>query len=141
MLAGEAAVATGMSHVATGAMYRMQKAEAEGRDTKSDKARAELIGLPFDWIDDPAGYRKAVAAVNLVLQAFSPPDDGRGDMVPTITADDLVNATLRDIHSLRPEIIRSLLGDLINRLSPTAATDPRSPPDWVIHALPQHDPE
>ena len=142
MLAGEAAVTTGLSHVATGTMYRMRRAEIEGRDTKSDEALAGLIGDPFEWLDDPAGYRKAVAAANLVLQAFSPPEDGKGDMAPTIKADNLVNHTLRDIHSLRLAILRSQLGDLIKRLPPpTAATEPRSSGNFVIYAHNEHDPE
>jgi hypothetical protein len=140
MLAGEAADLTGFSEVGSEILSRKEAAGEINREDKSDPDKwAKIVADSslaerFAWLNSPVAYRNGIAAATLIFQAFAPPDDSSRDVSPSVTADWWVSwfasRQLRDVR-YKPDlkIIRSLLGDLINRLPPRTPTEPHSPPD------------
>ena len=75
-------------------------------------------GAKFAWIDDPVAFNKAIGAAVRVLEAFKFSGTA-DDPISKLSVDQYVSDRLKDAHSSPHfEIIRSLLGDLINRLPP-----------------------
>jgi hypothetical protein len=135
MLAGNAAVFAGVTHHAVQTVLAEELRHIVRDHSKGVEQRADIlmkmVGGDNAWLSDAAAYRKAVAAAVRVLEAFKPDDDGAIDRFPQISPNLIADESLTAVQTHPDmEIIRSLLGDLINRLPPpTAESAPRSPPD------------
>jgi hypothetical protein len=89
-------------------------------------------GGPFGWLNDPVAYKKALVAANEVFESFKPVKETAEDEDPFPKIDPKQARDLLRYLILRPEytLIRSALGDLINRLPPpTDATESHSHQD------------
>ena len=102
----------------------MAKAHEDWKNDKLIESTVDLEG----WVDDPAAYEKAMAAVEEVMKTFRPAGD-RDDRLSPDAPHRVANMLFSDLPATpRLAYVRSALGNLINRL-PTAATGPHSPQD------------
>ena len=101
-------------------------------------SRAEYI-LPLlqsHWVDDPVSYRKAITAATYVLKELQPPENGEEDLFPALDGAEVAEMLLKSVSPRNRDLrlIRSLLGDLIERLNRKPDAESKSHSEPPVHS-------